>query len=220
MLAELGATVTHVPLIAIERLAVPDLRLAGAAWLVVTSQHGAEAVGALARDHPDVRLAAVGTHTAQVLAELAGRAVDLVPARQTAVDLVEAFPAGRGRVVAALGDLAAPTLAAGLAGKGWQPEVSVVYRTHLETVDPAVRAVLLRADAVAFASGSAVSAWVAAVGTATPPVVVALGPTTRDAAERAGIAVTRMAATYDVDGLAAAVVEALADGPSPRSLTT
>jgi uroporphyrinogen-III synthase len=208
LLAQLGATVLHVPLIAIEPLAGVDVSLDGADWLVVTSQHGADAVGELAAVHPQVRLAAVGTRTAEALAERAGRPVDLVPDRHTAADLVRVFPPGEGRVVAALGDLASD-LTAGLWDKGWATDTYVVYRTVLQTPDPDVRAALLRADAVAFASGSAARAWEAAIGTETPPVVVAIGPTTETAAHAAGLTVTHVAKHHDVDGLAAAVAEAL-----------
>jgi uroporphyrinogen-III synthase len=208
LLAELGATVLHVPLIAIEPLTEVHVSLDGADWLVVTSQHGADAVGDLAAAHPEVHLAAVGTRTAELLAERAGRPVDLVPDRQTAADLVRMFPSGAGRVVAALGDLASD-LSAGLWDKGWATDTYVVYRTVLQAPDPDVRAALLRSDAVAFASGSAARAWEAAIGTHTPPVVVAIGPTTESAARAAGLTVTHVAKDHDVDGLAAAVVEAL-----------
>jgi uroporphyrinogen-III synthase len=208
LLAELGATVLHVPLIAIEPLDDVDVSLEGADWLVVTSQHGADAVGELAAAHPEVLLAAVGTRTAEVLAERAGRSVDLVPDRHTAADLVRVFPVGEGRVVAALGDLASE-LSAGLWDKGWATDTYVVYRTVLQAPDPDVRAALLHADAVAFASGSAARAWAAAVGAATPPVVVAIGPTTEAAARGAGLSVTHVARDHDVDGLATAVAEAL-----------
>jgi uroporphyrinogen-III synthase len=213
LLAEAGAIVLHVPLIAIEPIPDVPISLDGADWLVVTSRHGAVAVGRAAAAHPDVRLAAVGTRTAEVLAELAGRPVDLVPDRQTASELVRAFPFGSGRVVAALGDLAGPDLASGLAGKGWATDTYTVYRTVLQAPDRDVRAALLRADAVAFASGSAARAWAAAIGTDTPAVVVAIGPTTEAAAGAAGIAVTHVAERHDVDGLVAAVVAALDVAP-------
>lgn len=209
LLAEAGAVVMHVPLIAIEPLDGVAVDLAGADWLVVTSQHGAAAVGAHAARHPNVRLAAVGTRTAEVLAELAGRTVDLVPERQLAVALLDAFPPGPGRVVAALGDLAPDTLAAGLRAKGWVTDTYVVYRTLPQTPDPEVRAAVLAADAVAFASGSAAGAWAAAIGTDTPPVVVAIGPTTETAAREHGLDVTHVAATHDVPGLVRAVIAAL-----------
>lgn len=211
LLAEAGATVLHVPLISIEPIAGADVRVDDAAWLVVTSQHGAEAVGRLAAGRTALRLAAVGTRTAEVLAERSGRAVDLVPSRQTAADLVAAFPAGNGRVVLALGDLASSELADGLSERGWSVDTYVVYRTTPEVPDPDVRAVVLGADAVAFASGSAASGWAAAIGRDTPPVVVAIGPTTADAARACGLAVTHVAATHDLEGLTSAVVAALDD---------
>jgi uroporphyrinogen-III synthase len=111
-------------------------------------------------------------------------------------------------VVAALGDLASD-LSAGLWDKGWATDTYVVYRTVLQTPDPDVRAALLRADAVAFASGSAARAWAAAIGAVTPQFVVAIGPTTEAAARAAGLTVTHVAKDHDVEGLAAAVAEAL-----------
>jgi hypothetical protein len=85
-LVERGATVIHVPLIAVEEAedggaALRDA-LSGLAdydWLVVTSPAGSERVGAAARLVPGVRLATVGTATARVLEHESGRPVDLVP---------------------------------------------------------------------------------------------------------------------------------------------
>jgi len=217
MLAEMGAVALHAPLIEIEPVVfdatVPD----GAQWLVVTSQHGAQVAGPIAAAHPHLRLAAVGTRTAEVLAALAGRPADLVPARQTAADLVEAFPApsdDRDAAVFVLhGDLAAPTLVDGLRAAGHRVVARVAYRTLPVVPDPGIRTTLLGADAVTFASGSAARAWFAAIGVATPPHVVAIGPTTAAAAGEVGIAVTAVAATFDLDGLAAAVVAELAPAP-------
>ena len=217
LLARLGADVIHVPLISIEPPAdggrsldasVSNLR--GAAWLVVASRHGARAVGAAAAGHPDLRLAAVGTGTAAVLASLAGRPVDVVPDRQTAADLVAAMPAGRGHVVVAQADRAEPTLADGLALLGYDVDVVTAYRTVLRTPTIVERRSALGADAVAFASGSAAVAWSQAIGVDTPAVTVAIGPTTADVARRHGLKVTHVAADHDVDGLVAAVVAALA----------
>lgn len=220
MLAELGALVLHAPLITVEPLDVDaeevSVLLAAAtdpcpAWLVVTSQHAAPAAGDLARVHHQVRLAAVGRRTAEVFTEHAGRPVDVVPTRQTAADLVAAMPAGEGATAVVLqGDLAAPTLTGGLAAAGYRVVARTAYRTFTQHPDPDVRAVLLGADAVTFASGSAARAWAAAIGTATPPVVAVIGPTAEAAATDAGIVVTHVAATHDLDGLTAAVVDALA----------
>ena len=110
------------------------------------------------------------------------------------------------------GDLAPPTLTDGLLAAGYRVEARTAYRTHGRAPDPDVRDVLLAADALTLASGSAARSWADAVGTATPPVVVAIGPTTEAAAADAGIVVTHVAATHDLEGLAEAVVAAF-EGP-------
>lgn len=225
MLAELGALVLHVPLIEVEpvqpeafgadriAMTLTDAGRRGAeTWLIATSQHGAAAAGPLAAAHPHVRLAAVGTRTAEVFGAAAGRAVERVPTRQTAVDLLTEFPAVTGRDALAVvlqGDLAPPTLADGLRERGYTVDAHVVYTTRSVVPDPDVRGALLRSDAVTFASGSAARSWAAAIGPATPPAVIAIGPTTADAAEAVGLTVTHVADTHDLDGLAAAVVAAL-----------
>ena len=219
MLAERGAVVVHAALIEIEPIEFGadevDVLLGDhdPAWVVVTSRPGARAAAALVRAHPHVRMAAVGTSTAEVLVEAAGRPVDVVPTRQMAVDLLAAMPPGDGALAVVLkGDLAPPTLTDGLLAAGYRVEARTAYRTHGRAPDPDVRDVLLAADALTLASGSAARSWADAVGTATPPVVVAIGPTTEAAAADAGIVVTHVAATHDLEGLAEAVVAAF-EGP-------
>lgn len=218
LLAAAGATVVHVPLIEIvgppdrgAELRVALDRLPAASWLVVSSQHGAAAVGHAARHH-DVRLASVGTRTAEVLAQLSGRPVDLVPERQTAADLVAAFPrpATPGElVIVAIGDLAASTLVDGLRHLGFETLAVVAYQTRLRIPEQSEVAAALGADAVVFASGSSAQAWVDTIGTDTPPVVVAIGPTTAGIASAAGLQVSGVAADHSLQGVVAAVIELL-----------
>ena len=215
-LAALGADVVHVPLISIEpghddRLTAALAALASFDWLVVTSQHGARAVG-LAASAQSVRLAAVGTRSAAALAQLAGRPVDVVPARQTAADLVDAMSAHHGRVLVAQADRADSTLVDGLAGHGFDVEAVTAYRTVSRTPTWRERRAALDADAVCFASGSAAEAWCEAFGPRTPPIVAAIGPTTSAAAGARGLKVTHVAADHDVEGMVAAIVAALAPG--------
>src|SRR5690606_37478475 len=99
LLGAAGADVVHVPLIEIAdddettaAVRAAATSLADHDWLIVTSRHGARRMGPVAAAHPHLRLAAVGTATAAELAELAGRSVEVVPARQTAAHLVEAMP--------------------------------------------------------------------------------------------------------------------------------
>lgn len=215
-LAALGADVVHVPLIEIESTRDPRLsaalgRLDSFDWLVVTSRHGANRVGAAAAD-VSVRLAAVGAHTADVLGRLAGRPVDVVPDRQSAVGLADALrahPERGGRVLVAQADRAHPTMVDGLVGLGFDVEVVIAYHTVARTPTWRERSAALTADAVAFASGSAAEAWADSIGVETPPVVAAIGPTTAAAARSRGIEVTHEATEHDIGGLVAVIAAAL-----------
>jgi uroporphyrinogen-III synthase len=216
LLAEAGAEVVHVPLIEIVDASDGGSALAAAFdppvdWVVVTSRHGAARVGPTVAGRPEVRLAAVGTSTAAELARLAGRAVDVVPERQTGGDLLRAMPVeGSGQVVVlAQADRADSTLADGLTALGYRVRSVTAYRTLLRTPSESERASALAADAVAFASGSAAHAWADAIGTETPARVIAIGPATAEAATSRGLTVTEVAARHDVTGLVLAVAEAL-----------
>jgi uroporphyrinogen-III synthase len=222
MLADRGATVVHVPLIAIaepvdggEALREALSELAAFDWLVVTSAAGSERVADAAGEAPDVRLAAVGTATARVLEQRSGRPVDLVPSAQLATALVAAFVeqvTSPQRVLVAQGDLAAPTLVDGLRAAGHDVSVVTAYRTIALEPD---RAAVADADAVLFASGSAAENWCRHFGTAAPPVVIAIGPTTAHAAARFGLKVTAAATDHSLDGLVAELERVVArTGPA------
>lgn len=203
-----GAVPVHVPLIAVIE---PDddgaalrhelARLEEYDWLIVTSAPGAERVAAAAARHPGVRLAAVGTVTARVLGEAAGRPADLVPPVQTAAGLVQEFalqvPLAQ-RILVAQADRAGAALVDGLRRAGHDVTVVTAYRTIACAPDvEAVRG----ADAVAFASGSAVESWVSALGGACPPIAVAIGPSTAATAQRLGLKLSGTAADHSLDGL-------------------
>ena len=223
LLAAAGADVVHVPLIEIVEaddggaaLSAAVASLSSAAWLVVTSKHGARRVAAAAASHVGLKLAAVGSRTADELSAVAGRQVDLVPERQTAADLLAVFPAPEStddRVVLAQADRADSALADGLAGLGYRVTAVTAYSTRLRSPTPAERAVAVASDAVAFASGSAATSWVDTIGTSTPPVVVAIGPTTQAVAAKIGLQVSHVAADHTVEGLVAAVTAALQARP-------
>ena len=221
LLAAAGADVVHLPLIEIGEppdggvaLAAALATLGSADWLVVTSVPGARCVGTAAAMFPALRLGAVGARTAAELAELADRAVEVVPDRQTAADLVEMMPPGGGeRVVLAQAEQADGTIVEGLVDRGYQVDVVTAYATRSRMPEPTAAARARAADVVTFASGSAALAWREHVGVDTPPVAVAIGPTTRDVAQGCGLKITHTAADHSVEGLAAAVVAAV----RPRS---
>ena len=209
LLAERGAAVIHVPLIETtdpdDGGAARDAALGNLAdhdWLIVTSAVGAERVGDAAKQHPRVALAAVGTATARILAELAGRPIDVVPDRQLAPELAAALSARLGnehvRILLAQADRAPETLADLLRAAGHDVTVVAAYSTRLRAPDPAL---LNDLDALVLASGSAASSWVAALGTDAPPVVVAIGPTTAQVARGLGLKVSAVAAEYSLAGL-------------------
>lgn len=218
-LAARGAEVVHVPLIEITEPADGGVGLRAALarldafdWLVVTSANGARAVATAAREHEDVRLAAVGPATARALADGAGRDVDVVAelprVEGLLADLARLAPS---RMLVAQADRAGTALADGLSAAGHTVETAVAYTTRSRRPTEEEVARLRAVDAVVFASGSAGEGWVAALGTAAaPPAVVAVGPATADALRRAGLAVAAVASSPGPAGVAAAVAHALA----------
>ena len=221
LLTARGAIAVHMPLIRVidsaddgRALRAELDRLQEYDWLIVTAAPGAERVAHDASVVPTVRLAAVGTATAGVLAVGAGRPVDLVPDVQTAAALADGFirtATSPQRVLLALADRASDVLADALRSAGHSVTSVVAYRTVAAAPD---HAAIERADAVLFASGSAVESWVAAVGPTGPAVAVAIGPSTAAAAERFGLKLSGVAADHSLDGLVTELERQLADSAS------
>jgi uroporphyrinogen-III synthase len=203
-----GAVVVHAPLIAVldpvDGGAAVERELARLGeydWLVVTSAAGAERVGAAARAATSVQLAAVGTTTARTLESVAGRPVALTPQVQTGAALAAELSAlldASARILVVQADRAEPTVVDRLIESGHEVTACVGYRTVLLAIDPGV---VGGADALVLASGSSAQSWVASVGLVTPPVVVAIGPTTAAVAARFGLKVTSVAADHSLAGL-------------------
>jgi uroporphyrinogen-III synthase len=205
-----GAVVVHVPLIAIADppdggVALRDAlgQLERFDWLIVTSAVGASRVAGAARSS-SVRLAAVGTATAAALAAGASRPVDLVPSEQRGAALAAAFVerhASPQRVLVARAERANADLVTGLRAAGHDVTEVDAYRTVARVPDEGDRVAVATADAVAFASGSAVESWAAAFGAELPVVAVAIGPTTAAVAAARGLKISSVAADHSLDGL-------------------
>jgi len=222
-LRHLGAETVELPVIEIGEAADGGAALTAAAgevggydWLAFTSANAVErffaALGALGRDAralAGVAVAAIGPGTAAALAR-SGVQADLVPGRFVAEAVVEAFPAGPGRVLLPRAAVARDALPEGLSAKGFTVDVVEAYRTTLAQPSPTALAAARRADAVTFTSSSTVSNYLEVAGEGPhPPVVACIGPVTAETARAAGLSVTVEAAEHTIGGLVAALVGAL-----------
>ena len=250
-----GATVVTLPSITVTgpadggkalNEAVGGIRLY--AWVAFTSANAvAGFLGAVrdARVLSGVRLAAVGRATAASL-EAGHLVADLVAERSSAAGLVEAFgaPGGPGnRVLFCRAPDSLPTFADGLRALGWSVDEVETYRTVAAGPDDGVTEEAVnrarRADAVVFASPSAVRGFVSALGDdpvsalgddpvsalgddpvsgapGLPPVAVCIGETTASEARRAGFCKVAVAGSADEKGLVEATVRARNDGEKPN----
>jgi uroporphyrinogen-III synthase len=191
-------------------------------WLIATSAHAANVVTSRAVRPPSLRIATVGAATAAEL-EAAGWKVDLVGPGPGAEALVAALAlAGVGRGARALfpaSAIARDALADGLEELGVEVERVEAYRTLPASLDVGACFAQLDAgavDAVTFASPSAVDGLARAfgrrafAGVLERPAIAAIGPTTSAALAALGRLPDAEAAPATLEGLADAVVDALA----------
>jgi uroporphyrinogen III methyltransferase/synthase len=222
-LAALGAAPLEVPTIRIDPPADGGAELDRAAvelgagryeWAVFTSVNAVDAMLDRVRDvrsMATVHIAAVGTATAEALARR-GLIADLVPLRQQAEGLLEAFPApsGTGAVLFPRAAEGRDVLPQGLEAAGWQVDLVEAYRTNPAVPGPDLIESLSSAAAVCFTSSSTVSGFVAACGVAAvPPVVACIGPVTAATAAELGIDVDVVADVASIGGLVDALVRVL-----------
>lgn len=233
LLGEAGADVINLPTIEIadpETFADIDLAVKKLAeglyvWVVFTSANGLEkffarldACGYDARAFARTKIAAVGSVTAELLAERGIRA-DFVPASFTSEALAGSMDRGVGRVLL-------PRVADGprdivdlLRSAGWTPEECITYRNvPASPTEGAIERVRSgNFDVVTFASASAVRSFVALVGEsgalglgegedAGTRSVACIGPKTAAAATELGLRVDVVAGEHTGLGLRDALV--------------
>lgn len=212
----LGASVIVVPVITIADASDGGAALREAAarvgeydWVVLTSVNAARRwLEVCPRPWPPrLRVAAVGPGTADAL----GGAVDLMPERNVGEGLVDAFPAGDGRVLVPRAAVAREVVPEGLRTRGWHVDVVEAYRTVPVRPSTGLLAAAAAADAIAFTSGSTVRNYVEAAGVErVPRVVVCIGTETAGTAVSVGLTVDAVADPHTLDGLVEAVKGALA----------
>ena len=147
----------------------------------------------------------------------AGVEVDLIASPGGGRALVEAFPAGPGRVLLPGAERASADPAVGLAAKGWEVHRVAVYRTVGEEVpaDVVARWHSGGIDAFLVTAGSIAEAAVAGCGLPGPGVVC-IGEPSAARCRELGLRVLAVAATPDAGGLLEALLAALpADQSQP-----
>jgi uroporphyrinogen III methyltransferase/synthase len=190
-------------------------------WCVFTSVNGVDAFSTtfdaprhVARALRGLRVAAIGTQTAQRL-ERYGVADVIVPGEHInealAASIAERANPGA-RILIVRAQEGRDVLPDALRAHGFDPLVVAAYRTSL-TETPNFLGDAQSADAIVFASGSAVRGFVAAAGgaelaldLASGKAIACIGPIVAEAARAAGLTVDVVAVPYTGLGL----IEALA----------
>jgi uroporphyrinogen-III synthase len=107
---------------------------------------------------------------------------------------------------------ARPALRRGLEALGWQVEAVEAYRTVPRPLPLEVLSAAGGADAICFASPSAVTSYLdqaEAASAKVPPIVACIGGTTAATARERGLEVVAEASEHTAGGLAAALAGAL-----------
>ncbi|HEX7354570.1 MAG TPA: uroporphyrinogen-III synthase [Mycobacteriales bacterium] len=193
-------------------------------WVAFTSTNAVKAVreqlegvGLDARSFAGVKIAAVGTATAETLADF-GLRCDLLPSgEQSSEGLLADFPDyddlfdPLDRVFLPRADIATETLVAGLKERGWAVDDITAYRTVRASPPPApVREAIKggKVDAAMFTSSSTVRNLVGIAGKPHDRTVIAcIGPATAATAAELGLRVDVTPREATVPALAAALAD-------------
>lgn len=236
-LAALGATVLELPLVQFAAAEDPQDRdevfaeIAGYEWIVFSSPNGVRFFfGEFFRKFRDIRalggarIAAVGPGTAKEL-EALHLEVDVVPQQHVGEALVEALCAYQSmehvKVLVVTGDRNRDVIVTGLNDAQAIVDQIAIYHTASTDLSGDNTAAEFRqggADAILFASGSAVQSFIEQAATlalrpgAKRPLAGSLGPVTSEAMRQAKLPVDFEAAEATMDGFVAAVVKKLAAG--------
>ncbi len=181
-------------------------------WLVLTSGNAAQGVFSRVGSTGRVRIACVGEAAAAVV-RAAGAEVALLPERATSKGMLEALGAAGvdgAKVLWPRSELAPPTLKEGLTALGAQVDDPIAYRNEPDHDGAAELKRLLQSDAldaIAFASASAATNALAAVGDLLAGMrVYSIGPTTSQALRQAGVKIASEAADHSARGLADVII--------------
>ena len=171
-------------------------------WLVVLSPNGAKRIIDLPKPDDLPHLAVIAGGTGRVFAD-AGWPIDLIPDVASSVGLLVAFEdiAIEGRVLIAQAEVGRNELVDGLRARRVDVDVVAAYRNVMPELDPDRVSETRGADAVVFASPSAVERYVVHVATM-PRRAICIGSVTASTAIECG---------FEVRTSAAPTVEAIVD---------
>ena len=175
-----------------------------------------EAMAAQGRDAralANASIAAIGAGTEAALAAY-GVMADIVPERFVAEELVEELDKlqlqGKPVLIARAAE-AREVLPDALRKRGAQVDVVTLYETVAEDPDPDALERARDADFITFTSSSTVRNFVDVTGDGIPKgaQVISIGPVTSEAIREAGLSVDVEAERHDIDGLVAALLDAV-----------
>lgn len=204
--------VTCAPLQRLEVLRAED-RFPAVDWVAITSPRTVTALRRLEWRIPDgMKLAAAGPEATEAL-EQDGYHVDLVPPELAGpAALLEAFPAGTGRVIVPGSALSWPRFITGLQSKGWDARLLPVYTMPVLDHAPEQLSEQWRNgefDAVVVTSGSAVLAFGKLLGWLPDIPVIAVGESAAAVLDSAGIGYAACTLSYDVASVHGAVASTI-----------
>lgn len=184
-------------------------------WIVFTSSNAVRAFTEATENHgyrqateARPKIGAVGEATAQLLSA-SGFSVDFSSQAGTAADLAATLPISESdNVLALLGDRAATTLEDGLRDRGAVVTRIEAYRTLWSEVSAAQVESAGKCDAVLLTSPAIARRFSQLVQTK-GPIAICIGPTTADAARKAGLTVRGVATNRSPAGLIAALVRTI-----------
>lgn len=204
-------------------------QLANYQWAVFTSVNAVDCfMDRLAAHHQDarafcdMRVAAVGSKTAERLAER-GLVADVVPdehvAEAVAEELIAAGVGKGSQVLLPRAEVAREVLPDALRANGAGVDIVPVYRNVLGSGDPDVATRLLAGDVdvVTFTSSSTVTNFVEIMGAAgmrdgwSDFLVASIGPVTTGTAHRLGLDVAIEPEEYTIEGMVGAIVARVGD---------
>jgi uroporphyrinogen-III synthase len=212
-----GATVIELPMVEIQDPEDGGAALEKAAhdlknydWVVVTSPNAASRlVEVLDEVVPSVPFAVIGNQTAEVLVK-AGYHVKLIPKKAVGESLLSEFTSPNNdeeKILFIRAEKVRPLLANGLRNLGWRVEEVIAYRNVQPQVDEEKLNQAQHADAVIFASTSAVERYTALNKESTSKTALCIGPITAKAASENGYKDIYQADPYSIEGLISAARE-------------